>query len=594
MNVIENDFPAKFVDNKIIIRIRDRVCGSNDELLSSPLFSEVLKRFVQDLIRLDSPVLVMFAKQPDLIGESDLFSLNLTIRLLARMKSDWVAKLVDDLRFIQQPLALYEFVEGLYDFWRKFERFLVCDSDGDVFDQRPYRTFNSTVDTLMNLVRGAYRDVQENLSGRHPRIYRQVSAGAEVAAIALPKIMPGLGKYSLQLDAVPVIRQVCLYPPMLINPPMNKRTGSFERVKVNPIDIVDVNPNEWLCYPARVGKLLVLVYFHEKFFELGFAMSNLFELADEASLLKKPDAIFLYGTPEHALDQLASLPTVFFDDNDVLVGAIPRRDEFGYFGYLKKMVLTLHNIKIMQQGNLPYHGAMIQLELKGGRGVNILIFGDTGTGKSETIEAFRDLAGQQIRKLTIIADDMGSLEFAPDGSILGFGTEIGAFVRLDDLKPGYAFSQLDRSIIMNPNQANARVVLPVTTLEDVVTGIPVDIVLYANNYEAIEENHPVIDPFFNSESALDVFRTGTAMSKGTTTSSGLVHTYFVNVFGPHQYPELHDRIAQRFFTAFFEKGIMVAQLRTQLGVMGLERSGPYWAAQALLNLLENRSETSSP
>ncbi len=35
------------------------------------------------------------------------------------------------------------------------------------------------------------------------------------------------------------------------------------------------------------------------------------------------------------------------------------------------------------------------------------------------------------------------------------------------------------------------------------------------------------------------------MSKGTTTSVGLVHTYFVNVFGAVQYKALHDDIARK-------------------------------------------------
>lgn len=585
------DGAYKFVDNKIILRIRDRVCESAEELLASPLFGEVLDRYVHQLARKDSPVLAMFGKDPNLINAIDIQEINQTISLLARMPMNWAVKIADDRRFLDRPGLLFDFIEGLYDYWRKFERFLICDSQDDVLDQRPYRTFNSTVETLMNLVRSTYRDVQENLSGKHPRIYRQVSAGAEVSAIVMPKSMPGLGdRYSLRLQDIPVIRQVCLYPPMLINPPMNKRTGSFEKVSVNPLDISDINEQEWLCYPASVGKMLVLIYFHEKFFELGFTMSNLFELADDETLQRKPDAIFLYGTPEHGMDHLSALPTVFYDDGDILVGAIPRRDEFGYFGYLKKMVLTLHNIKIIQQGNLPYHGAMIQLHLLGGRSANIVIIGDTGAGKSETIEAFRGLAGNKLRELTIIADDMGSFEFGPGGRVCGFGTEIGAFVRLDDLQPGYAFSQLDRSIIMNPNQVNARVVLPVTTLDNVIKGVPVDMVLYANNYQPVDSEHTVIEQFKSSADALDTFRTGTAMSKGTTTSTGLVHTYFVNVFGPIQYPEQHDLIADKFFGEFFRQNIFVAQLRTQLGVPGMDREGPVHAARALLELLESGLE----
>ncbi len=40
------------------------------------------------------------------------------------------------------------------------------------------------------------------------------------------------------------------------------------------------------------------------------------------------------------------------------------------------------------------------------------------------------------------------------------------------------------------------------------------------------------------------------MSKGTTTSSGLVHSYFANIFGPPEYKELHEKIARKVFQIF--------------------------------------------
>ena len=583
----------EFVDRKVIIRLKDRGCETPEELLCSPLFREVVLRYVRKLKRNDSPVLAFFG-EGCAIGEVDVDELIQVLELLARMPLDWVAKLLEDQdrrRFVEHPASLHAFVEGLYDFWREFERFIVCDSEGDVLDRRPYRTFHATSESLMHLVRGTYRDIQNHLSARHLDIYRQVRAGAEVAAIALPKplALPE-GCYD-KLRDIPVIRQVLLYPPLLLNPPMNKRTGSFVRVEQNPLELVDIECGEWLCYPARVGRLLVLACFHEKFFELGFSLCNLFELADNASLQQPADAIFLFGAPENSLDGLAGLPTVFYDDtaNGMLVGAVPRRNEFGYFGYLKKMVLTLHNIKIMKMGWLPYHGAMIRLRLKGDHDANILILGDTGTGKSETLEAFRNLGGEQIREMVIIADDMGALELAASGEVLGYGTEVGAFVRLDDLQPGYAFGQLDRAIIMNPNQVNARVVLPVTRYDDVVHGYPVDMVLYANNYEEVDDDHPIIERFTDPATALKLFREGTAMSKGTTTSTGLVHTYFANIFGPVQYKSLHDAIAGRYFEHFYQRGIFVGQLRTRLGIAGWERKGPEEAAHALLDLLQANS-----
>ncbi|MCK5738494.1 phosphoenolpyruvate carboxykinase, partial [bacterium] len=485
---------------------------------------------------------------------------------------------------------LYLFVEALYNYWREFERFVVCDSEGDGLDKRPYRTFNDTVEKLINLVRGSYRDIQENITGKHPIIYRQVSAGAEISSIALPKKMDLPQKDRSKLDGIPFIRQILLYPPLLLNPPMNKRTGAFQRVDQNPLELVNLDTSEWLCYPARVGAQLILVYFHEKFFELGFSLSNLFELADDEALKQKPDAVFLYGVPGNKIDGMAELPTVFFDDeeNDLLIGAIPARNEFGYFGYLKKMILTLHNIKTMKQGKMPYHGAMVQILLKNNKSATILIIGDTGTGKSETLEAFKTLSAEKVREIVIIADDMGSLAQDADGNIVGFGTETGAFVRLDDLQPGYAFGQLDRTIIMNPSQQNARVILPVTTYENIVKGFPVDYVLYANNYEKVDESHAIIERLDSSENALSIFRDGAAMSKGTTTSTGLVHTYFVNVFGAMQYREKHDKIARQFFEAFYKNKIFVGQLRTQLGIPGWERRGPEATANALLEMIENQ------
>ncbi len=211
--------------------------------------------------------------------------------------------------------------------------------------------------------------------------------------------------------------------------------------------------------------------------------------------------------------------------------------------------------------------------------------GDTGAGKSETLEAMRALGGEEIEDIDIIADDMGSLKIGDNGEILGYGTETGAFVRLDDLQPGYAFGQIDRAIIMNANQINARVVLPVTTYEKITRGTKVDYILYANNYDKVDVGHPVIERFNDKENALEVFKSGRVMSKGTTDTSGIVGTYFANVFGPQQYPELYDVISDKYFRKMFEQNLFVGQLRTQLGVPGMERTGPEIAAKAILQTI---------
>ena len=581
----------KIVGKKAVLRVKNRVCETPEELLSSFLFFEIVKRCIRDIVERESVLASLFngATVDDTLVKHLVGTFKVLCKLPIRQAA---AALEESETFLRDPQLLSAFVEHLYNYWREYDRYVICDSEGDSLDRRPYRTFNDTLGKLTHLIRAVYRDIEENITGDHPRIYRQVSAGAEVAAISLPRplLLPE-GPYS-RLAEVAVIRQVLINPPMILNPSMNKRTGQFIKVDRNPLDLIDVKPQEWLCYPAMVGPLYILIYFHERFFELGFSLCNLFELADDDVLRNKPDAVYLFGVPDGALDSLDVFPTVFYEDeeNEMFAAAVPARDEFGYFGYLKKMVLTLHNARMMRKGKLPFHGAFVRMVLRGGVDRNVLIIGDTGAGKSEMLEAFRVIGAESVRDIIIIADDMGSIDIDDNGNIIGYGTEIGAFLRLDDLRPGYAFGQIDRSIIMSPSQVNARIVMPVTTYETVMKGHRIDMVLYANNYEQVDDEHPVIERFASVEQSYGVFREGTVMSKGTTTSSGIVHSYFANIFGPPQYREIHDKLALVFFNAFFSNGVYVGQIRTRLGIEGYESSGPEAAAHELLRVMSDASQ----
>lgn len=574
----------------VVIKLHDRVCETPDEILSSRLSGEVLKRAVERLVKRNSVLLDVFENRQ--ATPAAMETLIKTLGFLVKMPRELVPNVVPGSEgFLRDPHLFNDFIEYVYNFWRSFDRFIISDATGKDYDKRPYRAFNATIGQLTHLIRGIYRDVQENVMGSHPRIYRQVPAGAEVSTIAATKNVPwkNKGKYEA-LSSIPFIRQIFLFPPLILNPPMNKRTGKFERIETNPLDLIKLNPSDWLCYPAKVGSLVIFIYFHTRFSELGHALCNLFQLAEDEDLERQPDAVYFYGVPGNGLDNLGVFPTVFFEDadNGLFVAAIPGRDEFGYFGYIKKMVLTLHNIIMMKRGRLPFHGAFVRIILKGNREANILFVGDTGAGKSETLEAFRELGEAHIQDIFVIADDMGSLAIDQAGDVIGYGTEIGAFLRLDDLQPGYALGQIDRAIIMSPNQVNARIILPVTTFETIIKGHKLDYILYANNYDEIDEEHKIIERFDSLEQALMTFREGTVMSKGTTTSTGLVHSYFANIFGPPQYKDLHEPLARKFFEAFIQKGIFIGQVRTRLGLMGWEREGPLAAARELLALIQDR------
>lgn len=207
-----------------------------------------------------------------------------------------------------------------------------------------------------------------------------------------------------------------------------------------------------------------------------------------------------------------------------------------------------------------------------------------GAGKSESLEAFRELGEEYISDMTVIFDDMGVVKPNPSNDKpMGYGTEIGAFVRLDDLDPGYAFREIDRSIFMNPDKTNARLVIPVASYSDIIKGYPIDLFLYANNYDKSGDELS----FFNSpEEAVKVFRSGIRMAKETTTEKGLVTTFFANPFGPVQKEKETDKLINKYFDKFFETGVKVGQIRTRLGIKGMEKSGPKNAAIKLLEAIK--------
>lgn len=578
-----------FYGKQVIIKSSGEICKNPRDLTKAELFKNVILRFLDYLREKDSPLLDVFA-QGISKDEQEKTIINLLQRLSALPKEKIIKTTPEFTNFFKDTYLLHQFVENLYDYWRSFERFFVCYSDNNKevpTHTKPYRTFNKTIESLNHLVRKVYRDICENITNDHPRIYRQMPAGCQVGLIVARENWSCPPAPYNKLKDIHFIKQVLIEPPLIIDPPMNKRTGQFKKVDSNPLDDMQFNCEDWLCYPARVGDLVIYLFFHNKFIGLGTALANLFELADDNDLKRKPDAVYAYGVPGESLKKFGNLPTVFFDDekNNMLVAAVPGSDDFGYFGYIKKMMLTLHNVIMMKRGRLPIHGAMVKVSLKNGKSANVIILGDTGAGKSESLEAFRVLGEKYIRDMTIIFDDMGSLELSKDDKIKAYGTETGAFVRLDDLQPGFAFGNIDRSIIMSPQKINARAILPVTTLKEVLQGYPVDFLLYANNYEEVDDAHPFFDEFHSVDDALKVFREGTRMAKGTTTEKGLVHSYFANIFGPPQYEDLHEKLAIKYFKVLFESGVRIAQLRTRLGIPGFETKGPESAAEALFEVI---------
>ncbi|MBV7274243.1 phosphoenolpyruvate carboxykinase [Clostridiaceae bacterium UIB06] len=568
-------------NEKAMINFTTKYCDTAEKLFNSNGFREVLKAYLNRIEKKESNIYkyIRFRKEESKVNLVE--HIIKLFKILMMLNVDEINKINDQYRRMLEDKDMFiAFIEDFYGFWRKIERYTIVQNT-KIIDGLQNVSFIEANNRFTQLILDIYRKVEESVLGYKPRVYRQLPVGGN-AGLILNDVRWPYPKEYLCLDNIPFIQSILLDPPFIVYPKKNKRDGMFKECFDNPLKNKSINKDHWLCYPAKVGSLLAYIYFHRDYMAHGLSLCNLFEIASEEEYKdKKPDIVYVFGIR----DDNDEIKTVFYDDkeNDILLGYVNNNEKIDYFGYMKKMTLTLHNLIMIKRGYLPVHGAMVNIVNKNNKIANIVIVGDSGAGKSESLEAFRQLSDDYISDMNIIFDDMGVIKIDKSKVILGYGTEVGAFIRLDDLDTGYAFKQIDRSIFMNPDKINARLVIPVTVYKEIIKGYSINMFLYANNYEEGEDLE-----FINSvDEAIDIFKSGTRIAKGTTSEKGLVNTYFANPFGPAQRMEEMNKLLKTYFNEFFKAGIKVGQLRTRLGISGEEKEGPRRAALSLLKIIKN-------
>lgn len=570
-------------NNKAILNFSKAFFNNTDDLLRSDGFYEVLKSFVNFHKENNTRIYSYLEK---FFRSSNIESLAEEIRditkILTVMSLDEISEKINKYHDLDKERdALLRIVEDMYDYWRKLERYSVIEKVAGKEGLEVENFLGSNI-KLKDMILEIYRKVEISITGKVQKVFRQVPAGAN-SSIIVRKSNIDYPDYCKWLNNIPYITKVMIETPYITYTKSNKRDGFFKEVEENPIANIDINTDEYLCYPAKIADNLIYVYFHQDYITHGISASNLFELADEDEVVNtKPDGLYVFGVKDDRdLD-------IFYEDkeNDLFIGYCNFADKKDYFGYLKKMCLTLNNIISMKKGYLPIHGAGVNVVLQNGKTANIVILGDSGAGKSESIEAFRSLAKEYIRDMTVIFDDMGSFRIK-NGEVSAYGTEIGAFVRLDDLDSGYAFKQIDRSIFMNPDKVNARLIMPVADHKQIMEGYKVDFFLYANNYDRLNPDDKSISLFDNKKEAIETFKAGARMAKGTTTEEGLVKSYFANPFGPFQKQEMCDDLIENYFDKLFNSNIKVGTIRTQLAIDNMESEGPKKSARELFEIIKS-------
>ncbi|HPN31681.1 MAG TPA: hypothetical protein PKY81_12070 [bacterium] len=561
------------------------ICRNYSDLINGAIFKKTLIKFLEQS-KNDEHITELLNN----IRSNKIDNLILFFSLLSQfpLKQEKIYKKTGFSFLAENRYLIKHFTLKFYDFWRSHNRFMIKhesfpeNQTARAIKKYEFCECNESLKlTILNL----FRQINENIAVDRNKVFRQITASAECSFLTKTIETPFAKAYK-QFKSVKTVWFVSLLHPVIYYTLQNKRTGLTKITEENLLKKSRSKFSEFICFPLMVGNYFIHVYTHPDFLHLGASLANLMELADVEKLSEKPDGAVVFGLEENLFN--GNHAGLVYED-DVLnmpIGCVPKSEIVDYFGYMKKMILTIHNIICIKENNLPIHGAFAKISLKSGESLNIMFIGDSGAGKSETLEALNKLQ-KQLKSLEIYIDDMGSVFFA-NKECVAVGAEIGAFVRLDDLDPGYAYNAIDRAIFMNPNTKNARVIIPFADYFTVSSPHKIDMILYANNYDKPSNEDDVVKIFDNPMDAYEIFEEGKRMAKGTTNESGITTSYFSNPFGAVQYKTLHDKIAKKYFSKFKEFNVKVGEIKTQLGVEGFEQKGPETAAKSLIKLIKQQ------
>ncbi len=540
-----------FINNDLVLINYTKLFPQNEiSVLNSKYFLNILQEFYKYL---KNNNLYLF-KQFDVYN-----SKNKTVKKYQEFLIEVFVKDINYINsiFLKKIETSSHIFELLYDFYRSKLRLGIYYSVKDAV----IRSNFIDVDTKFNdIVLSLYRTIGQKLQEHNNLVYRQLNAGTN-GCLQVSKVKWNT-KHIDFFKNINFITSLMLRTPLFLKTKSNKRTGKFKETQDNLLELFknNENSNDWICYPCFVGNNLAFIYFHKEFIIDGIGLANLFELAKVDDYEdRKPNLIVFYGVQDSNHDG-----NFYYDlENDIYIGQVSNKPNNDYFGYIKKMTLTLHNLSNIKQKKLPVHGSMVNIILKNGKQKNVVFVGDSGTGKSETIEMLTYVGKKYIQSINVIFDDMGSFEVVGN-NIKASGTEIGAFLRLDDLEKESIYKDIDRNIFFNAEQSlNARLVNPVNTYKEIKKLHKIDMVLYANNYE---KNKVGIRRLKEKEQVLDLFINAKRMAIGTTNEIGISTTFFANPFGCVQKENECRKLLDYQFGLLLENNIYIGEIYTLLAI----------------------------
>ncbi len=465
--------PFYMVNDTVILNFSSEYHQRLDQLVSSKGFKLFLERYLKDLAVRDIITfewLTKSRKLEEMVNEIVVLAKQLLVLEIDEIYNPLV-------EVLNRTKTLF-ILEDAYDYWRSKQRFAVINaSSGNL-------SFNSFIEADSNynqMVLQLYRTCQKKLRGKENNVYRQLQAGTNGGCVIKRYRWKSFSGYGF-LKNVMFINTVVLKTPMVLYSKVNEFSAIFQQLDYNPIKNAGINQLDWLCFPANVGDLLCLVYFHKDFITSGLSLANLFELATEQQCInRKPDMICCYGSQ----DEKNSCGYYYDDVNDIFVGSIPYSFRVDDISYLKEAILTLHNETKLNKKQLPVKGSMIRVCFMDGTIKSIVLFGADEANKKALIEGIKELSLQyngekRIIKADIVFNETGSFKLENNQVVIN-GTKIGSLINTDQLNKTIGHKDMERSILINPETIDAKLILPMASYDLISASHKVDMVLYVNN-----------------------------------------------------------------------------------------------------------------
>lgn len=217
-----------------------------------------------------------------------------------------------------------------------------------------------------------------------------------------------------------------------------------------------MNPKDYVMKMIQVGGTKVLLVMNRAYSHYMVEELRLFpqtDLTPEDLENCKPDAVSFLGLPSKVMGEDYRIGYFLDRDsegNSLPVSWVDAESITDYMGYLKKPILTVANEKVEEKEMLSVHGSAFSIIFKNGLRKTIVMAGDSGTGKSETIIAMieqiinnQGLAAQ-VEGIEFLSGDMLSLFEGDDKQLYMLGTEQGDFMRMTDIPADWKKRVRDR------------------------------------------------------------------------------------------------------------------------------------------------------